>query len=126
MKKFILRRKLRIFIEPLLTIYARLFIRLFKLIFTKRTILFVTNQKIRSITFGPFSQAFCYIFFAWVINLFMQSLNYDRIINSKAEEINKLKVANSYFADEFVSEIQGKKMVHPDASIRRFNHLFSI
>jgi len=31
-----------------------------------------------------------------------------------------------YFADEFVSEIQGKKMVHPDASIRRFNHLFSI
>ena len=101
MKKFILRRKLRIFIEPLLTIYARLFIRLFKLIFTKRTILFVTNQKIRSITFGPFSQAFCYIFFAWVINLFMQSLNYDRIINSKAEEINKLKVANSYFADEF-------------------------
>ena len=31
-----------------------------------------------------------------------------------------------YFADEFVSELQGKKMVHSDASIRRFNHLFSI
>ena len=31
-----------------------------------------------------------------------------------------------YFANEFVSELQGKKMVHPDASIRRFNHLFSI
>jgi murein DD-endopeptidase MepM/ murein hydrolase activator NlpD len=101
MKKFILKRKLRIFIEPLLISFVRLFTRLFKLIFTKRTILFVTNQKIRSLTFGPFSQAFCYIFFAWVINLFMQSLNYDRIINSKAEEINKLKVANSYFADEF-------------------------
>jgi murein DD-endopeptidase MepM/ murein hydrolase activator NlpD len=74
---------------------------LFKFVFTKRTILFVTNQKIRSITFGPFSQAFCYIFIAWVINLFMQSLNYDTIINSKSEEINKLKTANSYFADEF-------------------------
>jgi murein DD-endopeptidase MepM/ murein hydrolase activator NlpD len=31
----------------------------------------------------------------------MQSLNYDTIINSKSEEINKLKTANSYFADEF-------------------------
>jgi murein DD-endopeptidase MepM/ murein hydrolase activator NlpD len=101
MKKFILRRKFRIFIEPLLIRFARLFIRLFKFVFTKRTILFVTNQKIRSITFGPFSQAFCYIFIAWVINLFMQSLNYDTIINSKSEEINKLKTANSYFADEF-------------------------
>jgi murein DD-endopeptidase MepM/ murein hydrolase activator NlpD len=101
MKKFILRRKFRIFIEPLLLSFARVFIRLFRLIFTKRTILFVTNQKIRSITFGPFSQAFCYIFIAWVINLFMQSLNYDAIINSKSEEINKLKTANSYFADEF-------------------------
>ena len=101
MKKFILRRKFRIFIEPLLIKFARVFIRLFKFVFTKRTILFVTNQKIRSITFGPFSQAFCYIFIAWVINLFMQSLNYDTIINSKSEEINKLKTANSYFADEF-------------------------
>lgn len=101
MKKFILRRKFRIFIEPLLIKFARLLIRLFKFVFTKRTILFVTNQKIRSITFGPFSQAFCYIFIAWVINLFMQSLNYDAIINSKSEEINKLKTANSYFADEF-------------------------
>jgi glycine/D-amino acid oxidase-like deaminating enzyme len=31
-----------------------------------------------------------------------------------------------YFANEFIGELQGKKMVHPDASIRRFNHLFSI
>ena len=108
MKKFILRRKLRIFIEPLLTSFSRLFIRLFKLIFTKRTILFVTNQKIRSITLGPFSQAFCYIFIAWIANLFIQSLNYDVIINSKSEEINKLKVANSYFADEF--EIVNEKL----------------
>jgi murein DD-endopeptidase MepM/ murein hydrolase activator NlpD len=108
MKKFILRRKLRIFIEPLLTSFSKLFIRLFKLIFTKRTILFVTNQKIRSVTLGPFSQAFCYIFIAWIANLFIQSLNYDVIINSKSEEINKLKVANSYFADEF--EIVNEKL----------------
>ncbi len=101
MKKFILRRKIKIIIEPLIINAVRAIVRVLKLIFTKRTILFVTNQKIRSITFGPFSQAFCYIFIAWVINLFIQSLNYDQIINSKSEEINKLKVANSYFADEF-------------------------
>lgn len=101
MKNFILKRKLKIIIEPLITAVVKAFSRLIKLIFTKRTIMFVTNQKIRSITFGPFSQAFCYIFIAWVINLFIQSLNYDQIINSKTAEINKLKVANSYFADEF-------------------------
>ena len=101
MKNFILKRKLKIIIEPLLIGVAKALSRLIKLIFTKRTIMFVTNQKIRSITFGPFSQAFCYIFIAWVINLFIQSLNYDQIINSKTAEINKLKVANSYFADEF-------------------------
>ena len=102
MKKFILRKKLNIIAEPLLLATSKYLVRIFKLIFTKRTILFVTNQKIRSITFGPFSQAFFYILIAWVINLFTQSLNYDKIINSKSEEINKLKVANSYFSDEFI------------------------
>ena len=101
MKKFILRKKISIIAEPLLLGVTKYFVKLFKLIFTKRTILFVTNQKIRSVTFGPFSQAFFYILVAWVINLFTQSLNYDQIINSKSEEINKLKVANSYFSDEF-------------------------
>ena len=102
MKKFILRKKLKIFAEPLLFDISKYFVRIFKLIFTKRTILFVTNQKIRSVNFGAFSQAFFYIIIAWVINLFIQSLNYDKIINSKSEEINKLKVANSFFSDEFI------------------------
>lgn len=31
-----------------------------------------------------------------------------------------------FFAYEFVNELCGKKMVNPEASIRRFNHLFSI
>jgi len=102
MKKFILRKKLKIAAEPFLFGIAKYIVRIFKLIFTKRTILFVTNQKIRSVTFGPFSQAFCYILIAWIINLFTQSLNYDKIINTKSEEINKLKVANSFFSDEFI------------------------
>jgi glycine/D-amino acid oxidase-like deaminating enzyme len=31
-----------------------------------------------------------------------------------------------YFAEAFVGEWFGKKMVHPEASIRRFSHLFSV
>lgn len=101
MKKFLLKKKIKIAFEPILIKLISSVKNLFKLIFTKRTILFITNQKIRSITFGPFSQAFCYIVIAWVINLFIQSLNYDKIINEKSNEINKLKVANSFFFEEF-------------------------
>lgn len=101
MKKTIFLKKIKIITEPIIDGVLKFFLRIFKYIFTKRTILFVTNQRIRSITFGPFSQAFFYIFVAWVVNLFFQSLNYDKIINTKTEEINKLKSANAFFADEF-------------------------
>ncbi|MFZ9470273.1 MAG: peptidoglycan DD-metalloendopeptidase family protein [Rickettsiales bacterium] len=101
MKKTIFLKKVKIITEPIIDVVLKFFLRIFKYIFTKRTILFVTNQRIRSITFGPFSQAFFYIFVAWVVNLFFQSLNYDKIINTKTEEINKLKSANAFFADEF-------------------------
>ena len=101
MKKFLLKKKIKIAFEPFLIKLIGFVKNLFKLIFTKRTILFITNQKIRSITFGPFSQAFCYIVIAWVVNLFIQSLNYDKIISEKSNEINKLKIANSYFFEEF-------------------------
>lgn len=101
MKKFLLKKKIKIAFEPLLIKLVSFVKNLFKLIFTKRTILFITNQKIRSVTFGPFSQAFCYIAIAWIINLFIQSLNYDKIISEKSSEITKLKIANSYFFEEF-------------------------
>lgn len=101
MKKTIFLKKVKIITEPIIDAVLKFFLRIFKYIFTKRTILFVTNQRIRSVTFGPFSQAFFYIFIAWVVNLFFQSLNYDKIINTKTEEINKLKSANAFFADEF-------------------------
>jgi len=101
MKKTIFLKKIKIITEPIFNVVLKNILRVIKYIFTKRTILFVTNQRIRSVTFGPFSQAFFYIFIAWVVNLFFQSLNYDRIINTKTEEINKLKSANAFFADEF-------------------------
>jgi len=101
MKKIIFLKKIKLSFEPIFTFILRSCTRLIKFIFTKRTILFVTNQKIRSLTFGPFAQLSCYIIVAWIINLFFQSLHHDKIINDKTQEIRKLKTANSYFSEEF-------------------------
>lgn len=76
-------------------------IRAYKFVFTKRTVLFVTNQKIRSVTLGPVSQACLLLFVAWVGNLFIQSLHYNEILSAKSDEISTLKSVNSYFEDEF-------------------------
>lgn len=76
-------------------------VRAYKFVFAKRTVLFVTNQKIRSITLGPVLQACLILFFAWVGNLFAQSLRYNEILSAKSEEISSLKSVNSYFEEEF-------------------------
>lgn len=73
----------------------------FKFVFTKRTILFVTSQKIRSITLGPVAQLCVFVTIAWVINLFYQSIQYNKIINEKSQEITRLTNVNEYFETEF-------------------------
>jgi len=73
----------------------------FKMALTKRTLLFVTKEKIRSITLGPISQLCVFFFIAWVVNLFYQSLQYDKLISTKTQEITRLENVNSYFQDEF-------------------------
>lgn len=73
----------------------------FRFVFTKRTILFVTSQKIRSITLGPLAQLGVFVTIAWVINLFFQSLQYDKIISEKSQEIARLNNVNGYFETEF-------------------------
>lgn len=72
-----------------------------KMAFTKRTLLFVTNQKIRSITLGPIAQLCVFLFIAWVANLFYQSLQFNKILNEKSSEISRLEDVNSYFESEF-------------------------
>ena len=74
---------------------------------TKRTLLFVTKEKIRSITLGPISQLCVFFFIAWVANLFYQSLQYDKLISAKSQEITRLENVNSYFQNEF-SDINDK------------------
>lgn len=75
--------------------------RFYKLLFAKRTILFVTNQKIRSITLGPVTQIALILISIFVSHLFAQSLRYNEAIGSKADEITKLRLMNSYFEAEF-------------------------
>ncbi len=109
---FFLKKKIFDSLSALGAILLKGLRRFYALLFTKRTVLFVTNEKIQSITFGPLLQAGLFIFFAWVINLFMQSLRYDEVIAAKSEEINKLKSVNSYFADEFENVNEKLKKVN--------------
>lgn len=74
---------------------------IYRIIFAKRTILFVTKQKIRSLTLGPISQAFILLFVIWVADLFMQSLRYDQVVNAKSDEIDELRSVSAYFKEEF-------------------------
>jgi len=74
---------------------------IYRILFAKRTILFVTKQKIRSLTFGPISQACIMLFVIWVFDLFMQSLRYDQVVNAKSDEIDELRSVSAYFKEEF-------------------------
>lgn len=91
-----------IFVLKLAYVYvqAALF-AVYKLIVSKRTVMFVTKNKIRSVTFGPLSQLVLLSFFFWVGNIFIQSLQYDKIISAKSDEIARLKSLNGYFEEEF-------------------------
>jgi murein DD-endopeptidase MepM/ murein hydrolase activator NlpD len=91
---------------PVLSIIKAV-LRCYKFVFTKRTVLFVTNQKIRTITLGPLTQACLMLCVAWIGNLFIQSLYYNEIISAKSKEISNLESVNEYFKDEF-DDINGK------------------
>jgi len=100
-KSFLRKRRLLAILIAVRTSVVNALEDLFRLIFTKRTILFVTSQKIRSITLGPISQLCVFITIAWVANLFYQSIQYDKIINEKSQEITRLNGVNDYFETEF-------------------------
>lgn len=79
----------------------KVFVRLYKIIFAKRTILFVTNEKIRTVNLGPVVQMAFFIAIAYIANLALQSLNHNSIIESKDSEIERLNAINEHFEDEF-------------------------
>lgn len=99
-KKYFLKKTLALFALLSLSLFQSA-ARLYKIVFAKRTIMFVTNQKIRSINFGPLSQLCIILSLACIANLFYESLYYDKIISAKNEEITKLQSVNNYFQEEF-------------------------
>lgn len=72
----------------------------FKIVFAKRTILFVSKNKIRTINLGIPSQIILILALAFVGKAFVNSLRYNSVINEKSEEITKLKTSNRYFEEE--------------------------
>lgn len=74
--------------------------QIFKTIFGKKTILFVTNEKIKTINIGSATQVTLALFLLWVGNLFWQSLQYNAILNAKSQEITRLESVNSFFGNE--------------------------
>jgi murein DD-endopeptidase MepM/ murein hydrolase activator NlpD len=111
-KGFFLKKKIIDHLSLTSAFIFRALSRLYKLVLTKRTILFVTNEKIRSVTLGPISQACIFMTIAWVINLFLQSLQYNEIISEKTAEIERLNNVNSYFSEEFESVNEKLKKVN--------------
>jgi murein DD-endopeptidase MepM/ murein hydrolase activator NlpD len=76
-------------------------ILLAKALFVKRTILLVTNKKITTINLNSFSQFAILTFFIWAIAIFVQSLSYSHIIDTKSREISELRNVNGYFKQQF-------------------------
>ena len=111
-KIFFLKKKIINQLISLCTFVKKASLRLFKLVFSKRTILFVTNEKIKSVTLGPIAQACIFLMIAWVINLFTQSLQHDEVIRGKVAEVNRLNSVNAYFTQEFENVNQKLKKVN--------------
>jgi len=100
-RSFFFKKRL---VESLFTfgfLVRKVFVRLYKVVFAKRTILLVTNDKIRTVNLGPVVQTAFFIAIFWVANLVTQSLNYSNIIENKDSEIERLNAINEHFEDEF-------------------------
>lgn len=85
---------------------------IYKFFFARRTILFVSNHKIRTIHLGAAPQALLLAIAVFAGDLFMQSLRYDSIIEDKSKEISKLQSANEYFEEEFSNVNEKLKKVN--------------
>ena len=68
--------------------------------FSKKTILLVSKQQIKSYSIGPAAQIISLLFVLWVGSIFTKSLRYSSAIEKKSAEINNLKKANQQFESE--------------------------
>jgi murein DD-endopeptidase MepM/ murein hydrolase activator NlpD len=75
----------------------------FKKILGTKTVLFVSKQKIKSYSVGPFTQIALISFLLWIGDLFIKSIRYNAIIQNKSQQIAHLKNTNKQFELEFES-----------------------
>jgi murein DD-endopeptidase MepM/ murein hydrolase activator NlpD len=97
---FLKKKILNILTKPVLFL-LRALVGIYKFFFAKRTILFVSDNKIRTIHLGTISQAVLLAFVIFVGDVFIKSLRYSELINTKSQEISRLKSVNHYFENEF-------------------------
>lgn len=103
MKKFFFKKKINDSLNSFGVLLRKTLARTYELIFAKRTILFVTNEKIRSVNLGPVLQSCLLLLIAWVASILIQSVRYDNIVSSKNAEIARLESLNSRFLEKFDS-----------------------
>jgi len=96
-KKLLFLRNLVVFLSVKLAVFTRVFL---KAALSKKTILFVSQKKIRSYSITPAVQLAIVLFIVWVVDIFIQSVRYDALINKKVKEIGQLKKTNSQFEKE--------------------------
>ncbi len=76
---------------------------LFKVFFSKKTILLVTSGGIKNININFFGQLAIYIAICWLFYNLNQSFSHQEIISAKNTEIKKLKSINRFFENELGS-----------------------
>ncbi|MBM5782452.1 MAG: hypothetical protein FJ368_03415 [Pelagibacterales bacterium] len=100
-RNYFLRKKLLTNLKRSFLALSKTSLKFLKAIFRKKSILLVSNNRIKTINLGPISQIAILMCLFFVGNLIRQTLQYDQIIASKSQEIQRLKEVNKYFEDEF-------------------------
>ncbi len=78
------------------------FIFLCKKIFAKKTLILVSNNKIRNLEINPALQILIVVFTIFTVNIFYKSTIYNEIISTKISEIKKLEQTNQRFHNELL------------------------
>lgn len=73
---------------------------IYKFFFSKRTVVFVSENKIRTINVGLFSQFALLSILVCSAYVFNQSLKHNQIMIEKSQELQQLKSVNNYFEKE--------------------------
>ena len=78
------------------------FTLLYKKIFAKKTLILVSNNKIRNLEINPSLQILIVIFTIFTANIFYKSTIYNDIISNKSSKIKRLEQTNQRFHNELL------------------------